>query len=87
VRIEVGAWMVGMLMLGASGWAAAETAADSTTIAGHLGASEQEADEGYFALGSDTMLMVKPDSALHQWLRARSGQQVRLTIEVDPGTR
>jgi hypothetical protein len=45
-----------------------------------VSASEHEADEGYFAIGSDTMLVARPNSALHRWLRERNGQQVRVTI-------
>jgi hypothetical protein len=32
------------------------------------------------------MVVAKPQSALHQWLRAHNGQQVRVTIELDQPT-
>jgi len=58
----------------------------SISVEGAVGATEQESDEGYFAVGSDTMLVAKPRSALHQWLRSHNGQQVRVTIELNQPT-
>jgi hypothetical protein len=66
------------VVLGAIGHRAIADEAASTS--GTLGATEQEADEGYFALGQDTMVVVKPGSALHAWLKSHIGQDVRLTI-------
>jgi hypothetical protein len=60
--------------------AAAARAEDAPAVTGIVSASEHEADEGYFAIGSDTMLVARPNSALHRWLRERNGQQVRVTI-------
>ncbi len=48
-----------------------------------LGATEQEADEGYFALGHDTMVVVKQGSQLHVWLRGHLGQRLKLTLAPD----
>jgi len=58
----------------------------AAAVEGAVGATEQESDEGYFAVGSDTMLVAKPRSALHQWLRSHNGQQVRVTIELNQPT-
>jgi hypothetical protein len=59
------------------------SAGTGVQLNGLIGASEHEADEGYFALSQDTMLMVKPGSATHQWLRSHIGQRVVLTVEPD----
>jgi hypothetical protein len=48
-----------------------------------VSATEQESDEGYFAVGSDTMVVAKPQSPLHQWLKGQNNRQVRVTIELD----
>jgi hypothetical protein len=56
-------------------------AQQSVTIAGRIGATDQEAQEGYFALDAQTMLVVKPGSPLHAYLRSKVGQRVRVTIE------
>ena len=56
------------------------------TMRGRIGATDQEAQEGYFAIDNQTMVVVKPGSELHSYLRARVGQRVRITIEPEPGS-
>ena len=56
------------------------------TVTGKLGATDQEAQEGYFAIDNQTMIVVKPGSELHGYLRARVGQRVRVTIETNSGS-
>jgi hypothetical protein len=79
-----GWWVAAALVAGLSGGAA--LASQAVTVQGQLSATEQEADEGYFAVGQDTMLVVKPGSGLHDWLKARRGQRLRLTLEVETGS-
>jgi hypothetical protein len=74
------------LILGAVAGGAAVASQASIAVEGRVSATEQESDEGYFAMGSDTMIVAKPQSALHQWLRAHNGHQVRVTIELDQPT-
>lgn len=50
-------------------------------INGNLNANDTEREEGYFALAQDTVLMVRPGSPEHQWLKAHAGQQVRIVVE------
>ena len=56
------------------------------TLSGRVGATDQEAQEGYFAIDNQTMIVVKPGSELHDYLRARVGQRVRVTIEPQAGS-
>jgi hypothetical protein len=56
------------------------------SLSGRLGATDQEAQEGYFAIDNQTMIVVKPGSDLHAYLRARVGQRVRVTIEPVAGS-
>jgi hypothetical protein len=78
-------WVAAALVIGLLGGAA--VASQAITVQGQLSATEQEADEGYFAVGQDTTLVVKPESALHDWLKARRGQRLRVTlVEVETGT-
>ena len=56
------------------------------SLSGRLGATDQEAQEGYFAIDNQTMIVVKPGSDLHGYLRARVGQRVRVTIEPAAGS-
>jgi hypothetical protein len=50
-------------------------------LKGNLNANDTEREEGYFALAQDTVLMVRPGSPEHQWLKAHAGQTVRLIVE------
>ena len=70
--------LVALLM----GFAAA--AQEGYTVSGRLGATDQEAQEGYFAIEAQTMIVVKPGSELHAYLKNKVGQRVRITIQ--PGT-
>jgi hypothetical protein len=58
-------------------------AQEGFSIGGRVGATDQEAQEGYFAIDNQTMIVVKPGSELHGYLKARVGQRVRITIEPD----
>jgi hypothetical protein len=48
---------------------------------GRLSATDQEADEGYFAIDQQTMIVVKPGSEFHAYLRGQAGKRVRITVE------
>ena len=50
-------------------------------LRGALSANETEMQEGYFAVAQDTVLMVRPGSPLHQWLKDHQGQTVRVVVE------
>jgi hypothetical protein len=58
-------------------------AGDELAIAGFLNATEQEAAEGYFAVGGDTMVVVKQGSGLQRWLNAHAGRRIRVTLSPD----
>ena len=79
-RIVVMLTMIALLLTGIA------LAQQGFTIRGRLGATDQEAQEGYFALDSQTMVVVKPGSDLHAYLRSRVGQRVRVTIEPETGS-
>ena len=73
--------LVGLVLSGL-----AYAAQQGFTLTGRVGATDQEAQEGYFAIDNQTMLVVKPGSELHNYMRARVGQRVRLTIEPQAGS-
>jgi fructose-1,6-bisphosphatase len=58
-------------------------AGDELAIAGFLNATDQEAAEGYFAVGGDTMVVVKQGSGVQRWLKSHAGQRVRVTLTAD----
>jgi hypothetical protein len=58
-------------------------AQEGFSLRGRMSATDQEADEGYFAIDQQTMIVVKPGSELHAYLRGQAGKRVRLTVEPD----
>ena len=49
-------------------------------VAGHFSATDQEAEEGYFALGQEVMLVVKPGSHFHSILKSLVGKEIRFLV-------
>jgi hypothetical protein len=78
-RLLVLITLMGTMLLGFT-----VAAQEGFVLAGRLSATDQEADEGYFAIDQQTMLVVKPGSDLHAYLRGKSGKRVRVTVEPDP---
>ena len=75
-RVVVGAVVFVVMLL-----AMRVAAQQGFSIAGRIGATDQEAQEGYFAIDAQTMLVVKPGTDVHAYLRGKVGQRVRITIE------
>jgi hypothetical protein len=73
------AWLTVALLLLALG--RLSHAGDESSIGGLVTATEQEASDGYFAVGADAMLVVKPGSSLQRWMQVHAGQHVRVTVE------
>jgi hypothetical protein len=78
-RLLVLITLMGTMLLGFT-----VAAQEGFVLAGRLSATDQEADEGYFAIDQQTMLVVKPGSDLHAYLRSKSGKRIRITVEPDP---
>jgi len=68
--------IMGTLLLGFT-----VAAQEGFVLSGRLSATDQEADEGYFAVDQQTMIVVKPGSELHAYLRGQAGKRVRITVE------
>jgi hypothetical protein len=77
-RVVVLVALVAVMMMG---WVVA--AQDALSVTGRVGATDQEAQEGYFAIDQQTMIVVKPGSTLHNYLKGKVGQRLRLTVEPD----
>jgi hypothetical protein len=73
--------LVAFLSVVVMGFVAA--AQEGFSVTGRLSATDQEAQEGYFAIDSQTMLVVKPGSEMHAYLRGKVGQRIRITVEPD----
>ena len=69
--------VVAILILGTFGL----RAQSGLELTGYLNANDTEREEGYFAVAQDTVLMVRPGSPEHQWLKRHAGQTVRIIVE------
>ena len=54
---------------------------DRIEVEAQVGATYQEADEGYFSFGQDTMVVTKQGSDLQKWLKAHVGQKMKVKFE------
>lgn len=72
-------WFVFALILLGVGRLVAQN--DKMEVEAQIGATYQEADEGYFSFGQDTMVVAKNGSDLQRWLKAHLGQRMRLRFE------
>ena len=73
------AWLTIALLL--FGLGRLSHAGDDLAIAGFVTATEQEASDGYFSVGGDALLVVKPGTNLQRWLQMHTGRHVRVTVE------
>lgn len=56
-------------------------AARGFVITGPITATDQEAQEGYFHVGSEFMVITKPNSPIHDDLKAMIGRDVVVAVE------
>ena len=75
------AWLTLALLL--FGLGRFTSAGDELAYAGFVNATDQEATDGYFAVGDDAMVVVKQGTGLQSWLKAHSGQRIRITLGPD----
>ncbi|HVL66097.1 MAG TPA: hypothetical protein VM364_02415 [Vicinamibacterales bacterium] len=73
------AWLVfALLLLGVSfGWA---SNADETTLTVQVTSADHEVEEGYFSLGEEATVMVKPGSDLYRFLSRQRGNKVKIVL-------
>lgn len=53
---------------------------DETILTVQVGASDHEIVEGYFTLGDNATVMVKPGSDLYKFLSRQRGRKIKLTM-------
>lgn len=54
---------------------------DRFSISGFLSSTDSEVDEGYFAVDQGMVIMAKPGTDLHAFLRSKVKQRLRVTLE------
>lgn len=73
------AWMVlALLWVGISIGRASDK--DETIVTVQVSSADHEVQEGYFALGEQATVMVKPGSDLFQFLSRQRGRKVRIVL-------
>ena len=79
MRIAMIGWMVvALLLLGFSVGRAYDK--DETVVTVQVNSADHEVQEGYFALGEQATVMVKPGSALYQFLSRQRGRKVKIVL-------
>lgn len=73
-----GVLVVAVLLMGVSLGLAYGT--DETVLNVQVTSSDHEADEGYFSLGEQATVMVKPGSELFRFLSRHKGQKVKIVL-------
>lgn len=61
----------------------AAQAPDMWILRATITATELESQEGYFQIGPGVMIIVKPDSDMHQWFRSRVNQKYSIAFRPD----
>ena len=81
MKIAMTAWMaLALLLVGISLGRAAEREKDETVMTVQVSSADHEVQEGYFALGEQATVMVKPGSDLHQFLSRQRGRKVKIVL-------
>jgi hypothetical protein len=53
---------------------------DETVLTVQVSSADHELQEGYFTLGNDVTVMVKPGSDLHRFLTRQRGRKVKISL-------
>lgn len=81
MKIAMTAWMaLALLLVGISLGRAAEREKDETAMTVQVSSADHEVQQGYFALGEQATVMVKPGSDLHQFLSRQRGRKVKIVL-------
>lgn len=79
VRNVMAAWLTLVLILLALSVGRASDR-DETTLTVQVSSADHEIVEGYFTLGDNMTVMVKPGSELHRFLSRQRGRKVKITL-------
>jgi hypothetical protein len=71
-------------LLGALGIVSASER-DETVVTVQVTSADHEIQEGYFSLGQDTTLVVKPGTDLHKFLSRQRGKKITITMTETAG--
>lgn len=75
-------WFIVAALL-AGGTLAWAYTADETILTVQVSSADHELQEGYFTLGEDVTVMVKPGSELYRFLNRQRGNKVKIVLTED----
>lgn len=79
MKIAMTGWLVfALLLLGISIGRASTT--DETILNVQVSSADHEVEEGYFSLGEEATVMVKPGSDLYRFLSRQRGNKVKIVL-------
>jgi hypothetical protein len=79
VKLAMTGWVVmALLLVGFSVGRASDK--DETVVTVQVNSADHEVQEGYFALGEQATVMVKPGSDLYQFLTRQRGRKVKIVL-------
>lgn len=79
MKTAMTAWLVvALLLVGVSIGRAFDT--DETVVTVQVTSADHEVQEGYFALGEQATVMVKPGSDLYRFLSRHRGDSVKIVL-------
>jgi hypothetical protein len=80
VRIAMAAWLtLALLLLGLSVGRAYDR--DETVLTVRVSSADHELEEGYFSLGDNATVVVKPGSDLYRFLSRQRGHKVKILFQ------
>lgn len=79
MKTAMAAWLVfALLLVGASIGRAFDS--EETVLTVQVNSADHELEEGYFALGEQGSVMVKPGSELYRFLSRHRGDRVKIVL-------
>ena len=84
MRIAMAAWLtLAMILVGLSVGRAFDR--DQTALTVKVSSADHETEEGYFSLGDNATVIVKPGSDLFRFLARQRGHKVKIVLQEDGG--
>ena len=84
VRIRWLAWLtLALLLVGFSAGRAFDR--DETSLTVQVTSADHEQEEGYFSLGDNATVMVKPGSDLYRFLTRQRGHKIKIVFQESTG--
>lgn len=78
------AWLtLALILVGLSVGRTSDT--DETAVTVQVSSADHEIQEGYFTLGENATIMVKPGSDLYRFLARQRGQKVKIVFSQQDG--